>query len=95
IGSTGVDIEKIPDGWEGELEISRKTRQLDDFIDAYNLARRSRVPTLITITTVKYFNDGSSVLHVYPDCKVDFSTQGSRGANVTTRLPWVCGVDRI
>lgn len=95
LGTCDVDIDKEPDGWEGELEVSRKTSQLDDFIDAYNLARRNRVPVLINIVETKYYRDATSSTHVYPDCKVEFSTEMSRGQATASRIPWVCGRDRI
>ncbi|MEQ1494494.1 MAG: hypothetical protein ABL912_01870 [Novosphingobium sp.] len=95
LGSNDVDIEREPDGWSGELEISRKSGQLDDFINFYNLQRRSRIPVLIIITELVKYRDGTSRQFVYPDVKVDFSTDHARGANTTTRIPWRCGVERI
>lgn len=95
IGSNKVDIEREPDGWSGELEISRKSGQLDDFIDAYNLARRNRVPILIMLTVTKRYRDGTSRTHVYPDIKVNFGTDSARGSNVTTRVRWRTGEERI
>lgn len=95
LGSSTVDIDKEPDGWEGELEISRKTGGLDDMIDAYNLARENRVPILILITCTKRFRDGTTRTHVYQDVKLDFSTDAQRGQAVTTRVPWRSGLPRI
>jgi hypothetical protein len=91
----GTSFNKIPDGWEGTLEIARQSSQLDDFIDAVNLAHRNRVPYEITITNQKFYLDGTSSFHVYPTCKVDFSTTGQRGQNVSTTLQWTTGKERI
>lgn len=95
LGSTGKDIDLIPDGWSGDLEVSRKSGGLDDIIDAINLARRNNVPTLLLITRTIRFRDGTSRTHVYPDCKLKFSTESSRGQSVTTRVSWMCGTDRV
>lgn len=95
LGTSDVDIDKEPDGWEGELEISRKTGALDDFIDAYNFARANRVPVLIFITSTKRYRDGSTRTHTYIDCKVEFSTDNQRGQAVTSRMPWRSGRNRI
>lgn len=95
LGTNDVDIDKEPIGWEGELEISVKDSGLDDFIDAWNLARRNRVPTLINLTNTKIFRDRSSVTHVYPDVKIEFGGDQQRGQADTIRMPWVTGLDRI
>lgn len=95
LGTHNVDLNNIPNGWSGELEVSRRDGSLDDFIDAYNAARRARLPVLITIVNTKLFENGTSRTHTYPDVKVDFETRQTRGQNVTTRLPWRCGVERI
>lgn len=95
LGTHNVDLNYIPNGWSGELEVNRRNGQLDDFIDAYNLARRNRVPVLISITNTMLFEDGTSRTHTYPDVKVEFATSQQRGQNVTTRMPWRCGVDRV
>lgn len=95
IGSNNVDIEREPDGWSGEIEISRKTGDLDDMIDQYNLARRNRIPVLILITRTLKFRNGTSRTHVYADVKLDFGSDSARGSNVTTRVGWRSGVERI
>lgn len=95
LGTTDVDVEQIPDGWAGEIEISRKSRQLDDFIDQYRFARANRIPTLILISVVTHFRDGTSVPHVYQDVKINFSGASRRGENVTARLTWRSGKERI
>lgn len=95
LGTDNVDIDKRPEGWEGEIEVSRRTGQLDDFIDQLNIAYRNRVPQLIIITETQNFRDGTSRQHVYLDCKLDFGTESSRDSAVTTRITWRSGQDRI
>lgn len=95
LGTSDVDIDTEPDGWEGEIEISRKTSALDDFVDAYNLARANRVPVLILITSTKRYRDGTSKTHTYLDCKIEFSTDAQRGQAVTSRMPWRSGKQRV
>ncbi len=95
LGTTNVDIDKEPLGWQGEIEVARKTSQLDDFIDAWNFARRNSIPAMIIIVRTNLYRDGTSVTHTYPDVKVEFGTRTSRSGVQTSRLPWVCGTDRI
>lgn len=95
LGTTGVDHDRILTGWEGDIIVSRKTGQLDDLINAYNLALRSNVPFLIAIAQTDVFRDGSSRSHVYPDCQLEFDTSYQRGQAVATTINWKCGVDRI
>lgn len=96
LGTDDVDVKKLPMGWRGEITLSRKRPGLDDFIDAYDLALRNNVPTLISITSTKYYADGSFRTHIYPDCVISgISTSAQRGQNVNTRLPWRCGKARI
>ena len=96
LGTTNVDIDTIPDGWEGEIEFDQNSATLEGFVDAYNLARRNRVPVLILITRTKYFRDGTSVTHVYQDVKITgLGSEAGRGSNVQKRLSWVSGLDRI
>lgn len=95
LGTTDVDIDKIPIGWQGEIVCSRETSQLDDFIDAWNLARRNRVPAIINITSTKRYRDGSSKTHTYLDCKVEFGSRASRGSASESTISWVTGRDRI
>lgn len=95
LGTTDVDIDKVPTGWQGEIVCSRETSQLDDFIDAWNLARRTRIPVLINITSTKKYRDGSSKTHTYIDCKVEFGSRSSRGSAAESTISWVTGRDRI
>lgn len=96
LGTDDVQIRKLPMGWGGQITLSRKSGQIDDFIDAYDLALRNDMPTLISITSIKYFDDGTSRTHIYPDCTIEgISTSAQRSQNVTTRLPWRCGTGRI
>lgn len=95
LGSTEVKITHIPDGWAGEIEIDVRNGALDRIIDALNLARRNRVPTLVNITQTKFFEDGSSVRYTYPDVVLDFGNTSRRGEFVKTRLGWRTGKDRI
>jgi len=96
LGTDDVEIRKLPKGWGGQITLSRKTAQIDDFIDAYNFALRNNIPVLISITSQKLFDDGTSRSHIYPDCVIDgISTSAQRSQNVTTRLPWRCGRERI
>lgn len=95
LGTSDVDIDKEPTGWEGTVEVSRKTGALDDMINAYNLARRNRVPILISFVETVRFRDGTSRTYLYPDVKIEFGTSYTRGQATTSRIPWVCGTDRI
>lgn len=96
LGTDNVQVKKLPKGWRGEMTISRKSGNIDDFADAYNLALRNNVPVLIMITRVLRFSDNTSRTHVYPDVTISgLSTNAQRGQNVNSRLPWRCGVERI
>lgn len=96
LGTTDVDIDTIPDGWEGEIEFHQNSPTLDEFIDAYNLARKNRVPVVILITRTKYFRDGTAITHVYQDVKISgLPTESSRGQALSMRMTWMSGKDRI
>lgn len=95
LGSTGVKLDKIPDGWSGQIEVARSTAAVDDLIDAYNAARNAGIPVLINISQAVSYLDGTSRRYVYPDVVLDFDTSARRGESVNTRIDWRCGTDRI
>jgi hypothetical protein len=96
LGTDDVEIKKLPKGWRGELEVNQKTGQLDNFIDAYDLAVRNNVPTLINIVRTYRYEDGTSKRHTYPDVTIaGINTSAQRGQNVRKRLPWRTGKARI
>ena len=95
LGTTAVDVDRTPSGWEGDMTVSRKTGQLDDLMDAIDLALRNNVPLVIAITQTDIFRDGTSRSHVYPDCQLDFDDSRQRGQAATCVVKWSCGVARI
>lgn len=95
LGTDDVDIDKRPQGWEGEFEVARRNGQLDDFVNQLNLAIRNRVPQLILITHTDYYRDGTSRTFVYPDCKFTVGTESARESATSTRVTWMTGKDRI
>lgn len=96
LGTTNVDVDTIPEGWRGDIEVNRKNGALDDMIDAYILARKNLIPVLLMIVEQVVYRDGTSATHVYVDVKIpDFGSDvGSSGA-VTTKFSWRSGTDRI
>lgn len=95
LGTSDVDIDQECTGWEGTVEISRKTSALDDMINAYIAAKNARIPTLLAFTETVFYRDGSTGGHIYPDVKIDFETEAVRGSAGTVRLGWVTGTQRI
>jgi hypothetical protein len=95
LGSSQVDLDKDPTGWEGEIVLNRKDGTVDDLIDAWLLAKRTRVPILILITQVVRYHDQSSRTYVYPEVVLDFKSEASRGSPFSTTLTWMTGRDRI
>lgn len=95
LGSSKLNLTNLPDGWGGEIEIDRHNGQMDVFIDAYRSALANRIPTSIVITSIKYYNDGSSKMHTYRNCELDFGTDVQRGQLVKSRITWRTGEERI
>ncbi len=95
IGTNEVLIDKQPIGWEGELEVAVSTGQLEDFITAYNVSKRNRIPVVVNIVEVLRYRDSTSRTWVYPGVQVEFSRQTRRGSAGTVRLPWVTGKERF
>lgn len=95
IGTSDVYIDQEPDGWEGELELAENRPGSEDFIDAVDAAQRNRLPMAIQIVSTKFYRDGSSKTHIYPDIKVDFESTSRRGQAGTIRYSWVMGVARL
>lgn len=95
IGTTEREIDRIPEGWQGTMDISAKRADLDNVIDAYNAARRARTPIEVVVSVTKFFKDGSSITHTYPDVDWEMEESIQRGQVVTRRVTWDCGTDRI
>ena len=95
VGTTDVDIDKIPIGWEGDFEITAKDGVLEDAVDAYIAAKKARVPINTVFHVVKRYRDGSSRRHTYRQCQWEFETTGSRAESVVHRVTWTSGVDRL
>ena len=95
LGSYGVKVKNLPDGWAGEIEVDRRNGALDAMVDAYNLAVRNRVPVVINISAAVNYNDGTSRRYTYADVVIDFSTMARRGEAMTSRLSWRSGKERV
>lgn len=95
LGTTDVDVDQRPDGWAGEIEVERKNGQLDDFMDQYRLLQKSGLPFIVIITANLFYRDGSNRLHIFQDCKINYSLSASRGEAVTSRLTWRSGKERV
>lgn len=95
IGTTNVDIDKVPIGWQGTIEVSRKNPTLDLMIDAVNQARIQRIPTSIIITCTHRYRDGSFRTSIYNNVRIEFSSSTQRAQANTTTLNWMTGEQRI
>lgn len=95
MGTSTVYIDQEPEGWEGDIEIAENRAGSEDFIDAIDAAQRARLPMAVQIVSTKFYRDGSSKTHIYPDIKVDYENTNRRGQASQTRFAWVMGVARI
>lgn len=96
LGSTGVNIDVIPDGWKGSFEVHERNSSMDDLIDAYLLAKRTRIPISLILTQSKVYKDGTQKTHTYINVQIPgFSASFERGSNVRQKFEWQTGDDRI
>lgn len=95
LGTNDVDIDHLPIGWEGDFEITSKTPALEQAIDAYNAARRNRVPTEAVLYCTKRYRDGSTHKSIYRCVQFNFETSGDRESVISHRVTWTSGVNRI
>lgn len=95
LGTNDRDIDHIPIGWSGDMEVTSKSGNVEDLIDAYNLARRNRVPVEILLHVAKFYRNGSSRRHTYRCVNLTFTTSVSRGDAMTHSVNWSSGVERI
>lgn len=96
LGTTAVNIDVIPDGWEGTFEVHARNSAMDDLVDAYLLAKRTRVPVVITLTKTIRYKDNTTRSHTILNVQItDFETRYERGSNVKQQISWASGDDRI
>jgi len=95
LGKSGSQISQEFVGHNGTAEVTESTSAPQDLQDLVNAARVARVPLVINIVRTTYFNDGSSVTHTYPDCKLTFGRKVSRGEATVTTITWKNGTPRI
>lgn len=95
LGTNDRDIDHIPTGWGGDMEVTSKSGNVEDLIDAYNLARRNRVPVEILLHVAKFYRNGTSRRHTYRCVNLTFNTSVSRGDAMTHSITWTSGVERI
>ena len=95
LGTNDEDIDHIPIGWEGDLEITDKNGALEAAIDAYNRARRERIPVEIVIHETRFYRNRSTRTHTYRCCQLNFESSGSRGESVVHQVSWISGRDRV
>jgi hypothetical protein len=82
-------------GWEGTTTFAVRNKSLDTMINAYNKSKRLGLPVVINMIQQITYRDRSSVMHVYPDCQVEFDSMGKRGSAAEIKVPWTTGKDRI
>lgn len=96
LGSTSVHVDVIPDGWEGSFEVHERNGQMDAIYDAYILAKRTRVPIVITLTQAKTYKDGTVQKATWLNVQLtDFEASYERGSAVKQQVSWRSGDDRI
>lgn len=95
LGTNDEDIDHIPIGWEGDLEVTDKNGAVDTAIDAYNRARRARIPVEIILHETRNYRNGTTRTHTYRCCQLNQEAGGSRGEPVTHSISWISGRDRI
>lgn len=96
LGSTSKHIDVIPDGWEGTFEVHERNSTMDDLYDAYILAKRTRIPVVITLSQSKKYKDGTVRTHTWLNVQLtEFESSFERGSNVKQQLSWATGDDRI
>lgn len=95
LGTNDRDIDHIPIGWAGDMEITAKSGAVEDLIDAYNLARRNRIPVEILLHVAKFYRNGTTRRHTYRCVNLSFDTSASRGNSVIHNITWTSGVERI
>ncbi len=95
LGTSGSKIDKEFVGWEGSIELSVNASTLDSLMDVINAALIARVPVLLNIVDTTYYRDGSSKTYTYPDVKLEYDRNVSRGESTKATLGWKTGRNRI
>jgi hypothetical protein len=96
LGTSDVDVDVEHEGWKGEIEVTDKTSEIDEILDAVISDSRLRIPGILNYVETTHYRDGSSKTYVYPDIKiVSASKSAKRGEATTHRLSWRTGKNRI
>jgi len=95
LGTTQVDIDKIPAGWEGTFEITSKDGSVEDALDAWRLARANRVPISTQLAVVRRYRNQTSRTHVYQCVQWEMETNVQRDESMVHRFSWESGFERI
>ena len=96
LGTTAVQIDSIPNGWKGTLEIDVSRKEADELLDTMNAASLTRVPGILAFTSTTLYRDLTKKTYTYLDCKiVGFNTTTARGEKTKTRIQWETGLERV
>lgn len=95
LGTNDRDIDHIPIGWSGDMEVTSKSGNVEDLVDAYNQARRRRIPVEILLHVAKFYRDGSSRRHTYRCVNLTFDSSVARGNSLIHNITWTSGFERI
>lgn len=96
LGTSNVDIDSEHEGWKGELEITDKTAEVDEFLDSVISKSRLRIPTIINYVETTHYRDGTSKTYVYPDIKIVGAPKSARRSEATAiRVSWETGKNRL
>lgn len=96
LGTTTKNIDSVLTGWRIQLEVSLKTKEIDEFLDAVHAASTLRIPVVLTAQEQISYRDGSSKRYTYINLKLTAAPKSARrGDAATHRLTFMTGDDRI
>jgi hypothetical protein len=96
LGTTQKNIDSVITGWRVQIEVSMKTKEVDEFLDSVHSAGVLRVPVVISAQENVSYRDGTSKRYTYINLKLTGSPKSARRADAAThRLTFLTGDDRI
>ena len=96
LGTVQKNIDSICVGWRLQVEVSLKTKEVDQFMDSVHAAGTLRVPVVLSASETVNYRDGTSQRYTYINLKLTGAPKSaSRGDAATHKLTFMTGDDRI
>lgn len=96
LGTTQTQIDSVPTGWRGTLEIETSKKDADELLDTILAASVLRVPGVLSFKETTKYRNLTSKSYLYNDCKLTGAPKTvARGEKTKLRLQWESGQNRL